>query len=106
MEVKAVLYHLLLNFSFEPNEKTQIPMILKKFAFSLIPEKGMHLELKPRHKNWTFHSQMLCNLTISSVILTIRGSVFFSLIMDEKKFDLNLIFLNKIISLNKYQREH
>lgn len=48
MEIKAVLYYLLLNFSFEPNEKTQIPVQLKKTAFSPLPENGVHLELKPR----------------------------------------------------------
>lgn len=48
MDVKAILYYLLLNFSFEANEKTQIPFILKKSAFNLGMEKGMHLELKPR----------------------------------------------------------
>lgn len=50
MEIKAILYYLLLNFSFEANEKSQIPVKLKTVAFSLIPEKGMHLELKPRQK--------------------------------------------------------
>lgn len=50
MEIKSVLYNLLLHFSFEPNEKTEIPMKLKKSAFSLLPEDGFHLELKPRKK--------------------------------------------------------
>lgn len=50
MEIKAILYYLLLNFSFEPNEKTQIPIKLKKTAFNLLPENGMHLKLKPRTK--------------------------------------------------------
>lgn len=50
MEVKAILYYLLLHFSFEPNQKTQIPVELKKFPFKLMPENGMHLELKPRKK--------------------------------------------------------
>ncbi|XP_031624489.1 probable cytochrome P450 9f2 [Contarinia nasturtii] len=50
MEIKAILYNLLLNFSFEPNEKTQIPLILKKSSFSLDSENGVHLELKPRQK--------------------------------------------------------
>ncbi|XP_055314969.1 LOW QUALITY PROTEIN: probable cytochrome P450 9f2 [Sitodiplosis mosellana] len=48
MEIKAILYNLLLNFSFEPNEKTHIPMKLKKTAFTLDGENGVHLELKPR----------------------------------------------------------
>ncbi|XP_055306358.1 uncharacterized protein LOC129570685 [Sitodiplosis mosellana] len=50
MEVKAILYYLLLNFSFEPNEKTEIPIKLKKQIIMLIPENGLHLELKPRKK--------------------------------------------------------
>lgn len=50
MEVKAILYNLLLNFSFEPNAQTQIPLKLKPFPFNLVTEKGIHLELKPRKK--------------------------------------------------------
>lgn len=51
MEIKAILYHLLLNFSFEPNEKTQLPIKLKKGTIhSPTPENGMHLELKTRGK--------------------------------------------------------
>lgn len=49
MEVKAILYYLLLNFSFEPNKDTQIPLKMKK-GFFLLTEKGVHLELKPRSK--------------------------------------------------------
>lgn len=48
MEIKAILYHMLLKFSFEPNKQTQIPIKLKKALFSLVPENGMHLELKLR----------------------------------------------------------
>ncbi|XP_055312523.1 probable cytochrome P450 9f2 isoform X2 [Sitodiplosis mosellana] len=48
MEVKAILYSLLLNFSFEPNEQTQIPPQLKRIPFNLSLQNGMHLELKPR----------------------------------------------------------
>lgn len=47
MELKAILYYLLLNFSFEVNEDTQIPLKFKK-GLILLPEKGIHLELKPR----------------------------------------------------------
>lgn len=50
MELKAILYYLLLNFSFEANEQTQIPIKLIKSAFSLRTEDGMHLELRPRIK--------------------------------------------------------
>lgn len=50
MQIKAILYNLLLNFSFEANEKTEIPLKLKKSPFSLNPENGMFLELKPRQK--------------------------------------------------------
>lgn len=48
MELKAIFYYLLVNFSFERNEQTQIPIKLKRAPFSLYTEKGMHLELKPR----------------------------------------------------------
>lgn len=47
MEIKAILYYLLLNFSFEANNDTQIPLKMKKVAF-MITEKGVHLELRPR----------------------------------------------------------
>ncbi|XP_055326850.1 uncharacterized protein LOC129580438 [Sitodiplosis mosellana] len=50
MELKAILYYLLLKFSFEANEKTQIPLKMKKGLF-VLPEKGVHLELKPRSEN-------------------------------------------------------
>lgn len=48
MIIKAVLYHLLLNFKLEPNEKTEIPLKIKKTLVGTIPENGIHLELKPR----------------------------------------------------------
>lgn len=50
MEVKAILYYLLLNFSFEVNEKTEIPVKLKKSPFNLGTENGMHIQFKPRRK--------------------------------------------------------
>lgn len=56
MEVKAILYNLLLNFSIEPNAKTPIPLILKKSPFVLAPKDGMHLELKPR-KAWLLRTE-------------------------------------------------
>ncbi|KAJ6640760.1 putative cytochrome P450 9f2 [Pseudolycoriella hygida] len=48
MEAKAVIFYLLLNFSFEPNDKTQIPLKLSKSPFSLTAEKGVHVQLKLR----------------------------------------------------------
>lgn len=53
MEIKAILYNLLLHFSFEPNEQSDIPMKLMKNSFVLVAENGVHLELKPR-KNGEF----------------------------------------------------
>lgn len=50
MEIKAILYYLLLHFTFEPNKDTQIPVQLIISVFSLLPQNGMHLELKPRKK--------------------------------------------------------
>ncbi|KAG4072707.1 hypothetical protein HA402_001819 [Bradysia odoriphaga] len=51
MEIKAILYKILLNFSIEPNEKTVIPVKLIKSAFSLQAENGMHVQFKPRTVN-------------------------------------------------------
>lgn len=48
MELKAVVYYLLLNFKFQPNDKTPIPMKLAKTPTGLVAEGGMHLELKLR----------------------------------------------------------
>lgn len=48
MEAKAILYYMLLNFSIEPNENTQIPLKFNKSFLSMHTEKGLHLELKPR----------------------------------------------------------
>lgn len=48
MEVKCIIYNLLKNFSFEPTEKTQIPLKMMKNMFALLGEKGVWLELKPR----------------------------------------------------------
>ncbi|XP_031630672.1 probable cytochrome P450 9f2 [Contarinia nasturtii] len=50
MAIKSILYNLLLNFSFEPNEMSQIPLKLKKSAFNFVAENGVHIELKPRGK--------------------------------------------------------
>lgn len=47
MELKAILYYLLLNFSFEVNKDTQIPLKMKKTP-NIATEKGVNLELKPR----------------------------------------------------------
>lgn len=48
MEVKAIIYYLLLSFRLEPNEKTEIPIVLDKTPFNIRPKNGMHLQLKPR----------------------------------------------------------
>lgn len=48
MEMKAIVYGLLLNFSIERNEKTQVPLRLNKGFAPLAGEKGMHLRLKVR----------------------------------------------------------
>lgn len=49
MELKAILYHLLLNFSFEVNKDTQIPLKMKKGPV-MATEKGVQLELRPRKR--------------------------------------------------------
>lgn len=48
MEVKAVIYYLMLNFKFVPNDKTQIPVKLAKTPMSLKTERGVELQLLPR----------------------------------------------------------
>lgn len=48
MEIKAILYNLMLKFSIEPNEKTVIPVKLAKSAFSMQAENGMHVQFKLR----------------------------------------------------------
>lgn len=47
METKCALYYLLLNFTIETTEKTQIPLQLVK-GFGMRAEKGIWLKLKPR----------------------------------------------------------
>ncbi|XP_037037112.1 probable cytochrome P450 9f2 [Bradysia coprophila] len=48
IEVKSVIYHLLLHFKFEPNEKSQIPLKLKSGPVGLTTENGIHVALKRR----------------------------------------------------------
>lgn len=48
MEAKAVIYYLLLSFSLEANEKTEIPIIWKKTPFNIMAENGVFMRLKPR----------------------------------------------------------
>lgn len=48
MEAKAVVYYLLLSFKFEPNEKSQIPIQLKKSLTAMAAEKGVHLAMTLR----------------------------------------------------------
>lgn len=50
MELKAILYYLLLNFSLEVNKDTQIPLKFKK-GLVVATENGVHVELKPRAKS-------------------------------------------------------
>lgn len=48
MEVKTIFYYLLLNFTFEVTEKTQIPLKYAKNPVGIQAEKGIWLALKPR----------------------------------------------------------
>lgn len=48
MEIKTIFYYLLLNFSFEVNQKTQIPLKYHKSPIGLKTEKGIWISLKPR----------------------------------------------------------
>lgn len=50
MEVKAILYYLLLKFSFERNEKTVVPIQIEPIPLFAV-KNGLHLELRPRTKH-------------------------------------------------------
>lgn len=47
MNVKIVLYKMLLNFSFEVTAKTQIPLRYKKTMMNVTAENGFWVQLKP-----------------------------------------------------------
>ncbi|XP_031628377.1 cytochrome P450 9e2-like [Contarinia nasturtii] len=49
MEIKALFFYLLLNFTIQPYEKTQIPLKIAKSAVGWVTEKGIHVEFKPRN---------------------------------------------------------
>jgi cytochrome P450 family 9 len=46
--MKTIFYYLLLSFSFEVTEKTQIPLKFAKTPFAIRPENGTWVELRPR----------------------------------------------------------
>lgn len=48
MEVKTMIYYMLLNFSFEITSKTRIPLELEKVPFSIKVKDGVWVGLKPR----------------------------------------------------------
>jgi cytochrome P450 family 9 len=48
MSAKAAVYHLLLDFSLEVTEKTDVPIKIAKTAAGFSAENGIHLELRPR----------------------------------------------------------
>jgi cytochrome P450 family 9 len=48
MESKAVLYYMLLNFSFDATAKTEIPLIFSKTFFAFQAKNGVHLKFSPR----------------------------------------------------------
>ncbi|XP_049294624.1 probable cytochrome P450 9f2 isoform X2 [Anopheles funestus] len=50
MEVKAIVYHLLLHYEFQRCDRTQVPIQLAKGFTPLQAEKGVYLKLKPRQK--------------------------------------------------------
>ncbi|CRL06049.1 CLUMA_CG018994, isoform A [Clunio marinus] len=49
MEMKTFFYYLLLNFSFEANSKTQIPLEFDNIPFDIKTKIGIWLSLKPRN---------------------------------------------------------
>ncbi|XP_055679451.1 probable cytochrome P450 9f2 [Lutzomyia longipalpis] len=48
MEVKSILFYLILNFSLEITDNTQVPIKLAKSLNSFQAENGIHLKLRPR----------------------------------------------------------
>ncbi|XP_059612263.1 probable cytochrome P450 9f2 [Phlebotomus argentipes] len=48
MELKSIIYYLVLNFSLEVTEKTQIPLKLASSFGALQSERGIHVKLCPR----------------------------------------------------------
>jgi len=48
MEIKTIFYYLVLNFSIEVTEKTQIPLQLQKNPLGVRADKGIWVALKPR----------------------------------------------------------
>uniref|UniRef100_A0A1B0CWX6 Cytochrome n=1 Tax=Lutzomyia longipalpis TaxID=7200 RepID=A0A1B0CWX6_LUTLO len=49
MELKSILYYLVLNFKLEPTEKTQIPLKFAKSFGTIKSEHGIYLQLRPRN---------------------------------------------------------
>lgn len=50
MEMKVLIYYLLLNFNLKATEKTQIPLKLIKNQALFQIEGGVHLALDPRER--------------------------------------------------------
>ncbi|XP_058462588.1 cytochrome P450 9e2-like [Malaya genurostris] len=48
-EVKVILYYMLLNFSFEKTDRTEIPLKISKGLGDVTPENGVYLKLLPRN---------------------------------------------------------
>lgn len=50
MEIKAVIYYLLLDFKLVPNKDTQIPLKFAKSPFNIRAENGINMQLKLRNQ--------------------------------------------------------
>lgn len=50
MEIKAILYYLLLNFSLQLDKKIRNRDEIEKNLIKLVAENNIHFELKPRKK--------------------------------------------------------
>jgi len=48
LQIKSIIYHLLLHFKMELNGRSQIPMKVAKQPLAMSPEKGVHLKLSLR----------------------------------------------------------
>jgi len=48
MEVKAIIFYLMVSFEFCVTPKTEIPLVMSKKSFAMKPENGFWLGLQPR----------------------------------------------------------
>jgi cytochrome P450 family 9 len=50
LEIKILFYYMLLNFSFEPTDKTEIPIKLNTAMSTFYPKDGIQIEFRLRNQ--------------------------------------------------------